>query len=269
MTTADLPPWPPSPRGRLRRGDERARERGRDGHEPSRRPPVGHDGDRVRVGLGRAADRPRLAPLGDAARARSRRRGGFGVSILGRAAPRRRPPRLGARRVRSSSSVSSTRTPAGVKPGVAGALAHLDCDVVERVEVADHTDLLRPRPRGRGRPGGEPLVYFRRAYRTLAPHDRPPTERSTRAFRADSQDRGRRPPRRARRDARRASSAPAPPSTTATAAIPSRASPPSSGAATSPRRSPSSSAGSASPRPTTSSSRRPGSRAATRPSRSA
>jgi flavin reductase (DIM6/NTAB) family NADH-FMN oxidoreductase RutF len=54
-------------------------------------------------------------------------------------------------------------------PEVAGALAHVDCDVVERIRLGDHTLFL-----GRARDivlsrRGEPLIYCQRAYRALAP----------------------------------------------------------------------------------------------------
>jgi flavin reductase (DIM6/NTAB) family NADH-FMN oxidoreductase RutF len=54
-------------------------------------------------------------------------------------------------------------------PVLAGALAHVDCQLVERVPVGDHALFL-----GRVRsvllsPGDEPLVYYGRAYRALAP----------------------------------------------------------------------------------------------------
>jgi flavin reductase (DIM6/NTAB) family NADH-FMN oxidoreductase RutF len=56
----------------------------------------------------------------------------------------------------------------GASPAVAGALAHLDCELSEAVEAADHTVFF-----GRVRAaslagGGAPLVYQGRRYRTLA-----------------------------------------------------------------------------------------------------
>ena len=66
-------------------------------------------------------------------------------------------------------------------PAVAGALAHLDCELHDEVAVADHTVFF-----GRVRtacvtPGGEPLVHHRRSYRTLAsPEPTPLMKRSER-----------------------------------------------------------------------------------------
>lgn len=53
-------------------------------------------------------------------------------------------------------------------PAVTGALAHLDCDLVEAVHAADHVVYFgRVRTVVASRTGA-PLVYHRRAYRTLA-----------------------------------------------------------------------------------------------------
>jgi len=71
------------------------------------------------------------------------------------------------------------RDAASASPPVAGALAHLDCEVAETVRVADHTLFVaRVRAALAAHPGA-PLLYHRRAYRTLAD---PPTERSTRCL---------------------------------------------------------------------------------------
>jgi flavin reductase (DIM6/NTAB) family NADH-FMN oxidoreductase RutF len=71
------------------------------------------------------------------------------------------------------------RDAASASPAVAGALAHLDCEVAETVRVADHTLFVaRVRAALAAHPGA-PLLYHRRAYRTLAD---PPTERSTRCL---------------------------------------------------------------------------------------
>ena len=63
----------------------------------------------------------------------------FGVSILGGGAARRRPLRLGAGRGEVPRAVRRGRRRASATPVVAGALAHLDCEVAEAVAVADHT----------------------------------------------------------------------------------------------------------------------------------
>lgn len=54
-------------------------------------------------------------------------------------------------------------------PAVAGALAHLDCEVIDRLEIADHTIFIGRVHGARLGPAGEPLVYADRAYRALLP----------------------------------------------------------------------------------------------------
>jgi flavin reductase ActVB len=54
-------------------------------------------------------------------------------------------------------------------PAVAGALAHLDCEVAATVEVADHTVFFGRVRTAHSAPGSAPLVYQRRGYRTLEP----------------------------------------------------------------------------------------------------
>jgi flavin reductase (DIM6/NTAB) family NADH-FMN oxidoreductase RutF len=66
---------------------------------------------------------------------------------------------------------------AGASPVVAGAPAHLDCELVDSIEVADHTVFFGRVLSARASHEGAPLLYHRRDYRTLA--ERPPTERST------------------------------------------------------------------------------------------
>jgi flavin reductase (DIM6/NTAB) family NADH-FMN oxidoreductase RutF len=68
----------------------------------------------------------------------------------------------------------------GTSPVVAGALAHLDCELVEDVRIADHTVLFGRVHAARASRGGTPLLYQRRAYRTLTEPTRahPPTRRS-------------------------------------------------------------------------------------------
>jgi 3-hydroxy-9,10-secoandrosta-1,3,5(10)-triene-9,17-dione monooxygenase reductase component len=65
-------------------------------------------------------------------------------------------------------------------PVVAGALAHLDCELFEAVPIADHTILFGRVHAAQASGSGTPLLYHRRAYRTL--DDRaaglPPTERT-------------------------------------------------------------------------------------------
>ena len=57
-------------------------------------------------------------------------------------------------------------------PVVAGALAHLDCELVDQARVADHTVIFGRVRDARSASAGSPLVHFRRAYQTLAELDR-------------------------------------------------------------------------------------------------
>jgi flavin reductase (DIM6/NTAB) family NADH-FMN oxidoreductase RutF len=50
-------------------------------------------------------------------------------------------------------------------PVVARALAHLDCELSEAVQVADHTVFFGRVRHACASPAGTPLLYFRRAYR--------------------------------------------------------------------------------------------------------
>jgi flavin reductase (DIM6/NTAB) family NADH-FMN oxidoreductase RutF len=63
-------------------------------------------------------------------------------------------------------------------PVVAGALAHLDCELSDAVQIADHRIVFGRVRAARGRCGGTPLLYHRRDYRTLGDHaaGRPKTE---------------------------------------------------------------------------------------------
>jgi flavin reductase (DIM6/NTAB) family NADH-FMN oxidoreductase RutF len=51
---------------------------------------------------------------------------------------------------------------------VAGALAHVECDLVQAVDIADHTVLFGRVVEARVHDEGSALVYHRRAYRTVA-----------------------------------------------------------------------------------------------------
>jgi flavin reductase (DIM6/NTAB) family NADH-FMN oxidoreductase RutF len=107
--------------------------------------------------------------------------GRFGVSLLGQEH---------ADLARYASSPGSTRffdafverDPAGSRsPVVVGALAHLDCELAEELQVADHIVFFGRVRHVQASPGGAPLLYFRRAYRALAGLQavRPSTGRST------------------------------------------------------------------------------------------
>jgi flavin reductase (DIM6/NTAB) family NADH-FMN oxidoreductase RutF len=64
-------------------------------------------------------------------------------------------------------------------PAIAGALAHLDCEVRDTVRVADHTIFFGLARAALAAREGTPLLYHRRAYRTL---DAPHAERSDRCL---------------------------------------------------------------------------------------
>jgi flavin reductase (DIM6/NTAB) family NADH-FMN oxidoreductase RutF len=105
----------------------------------------------------------------------------FGVNILaaGHAALARFGASPGAdRRLERFTALDGcSRTPI-----VAGAVAHLDCVLSERVHIADHDILLGSVREARALRAAAPLVYHGRRYRTLAGPDRslPPMERSIR-----------------------------------------------------------------------------------------
>jgi len=107
--------------------------------------------------------------------------GRFGVSVLGRhhRAAARHGAKRGAAKFLERFSEEDGR---GVNPSIAGALAHLDCDVTEQVQVADHTIFIGRVRDVRTAVDGEPLVYFRRAYRALAASTYPSTRGRTPCF---------------------------------------------------------------------------------------
>jgi flavin reductase (DIM6/NTAB) family NADH-FMN oxidoreductase RutF len=61
-----------------------------------------------------------------------------------------------------------TREAHSESPMVTGALAHLDCELVEQLEVADHTVFIGRVSEARSARRGRPLLYFHRDYRGLA-----------------------------------------------------------------------------------------------------
>jgi flavin reductase (DIM6/NTAB) family NADH-FMN oxidoreductase RutF len=65
-------------------------------------------------------------------------------------------------------------------PVVAGALAHLDCELAEAVQVVDHAILFGRVRAAHASCSGTPLLYHRRAYRTLGARAAtvPPSERT-------------------------------------------------------------------------------------------
>jgi flavin reductase (DIM6/NTAB) family NADH-FMN oxidoreductase RutF len=60
----------------------------------------------------------------------------------------------------------------GATPAVAGAIAHLDCEVTDIVRAADHTVFFGRVRAAQSSSDGAPLLYHRRSYRTLADHHR-------------------------------------------------------------------------------------------------
>ena len=139
---------------------------------------MGHDCQRLRVGLADPAT-VLVSLRSDAAGARAvEEAGSFGVSILGRR------HRVVARHGSTPGAAKflerfAERRAPGLSPSILGAPAHLDCDVIEQVKVADHTLFIGRVRDVQTAAYGEPLIYFRRAYRTLAPSTHPSTERRT------------------------------------------------------------------------------------------
>jgi flavin reductase (DIM6/NTAB) family NADH-FMN oxidoreductase RutF len=95
--------------------------------------------------------------------------GGFGVSILGE-------KQLDVARFGSNPGAAKFLEPFvdpgavdSASPAVAGALAHLDCELLDTVGVADHTIVFGRVRAARAAHRGTPLLYHRRAYRTLGP----------------------------------------------------------------------------------------------------
>ena len=100
----------------------------------------------------------------------------FGVSIL--AADQLAVARYGSAPGTTKFLEPFTESGAGesASPVVAGALAHLDCELAEAVQVADHSVLFGRVRAVRASRGGTPLLYHRRAYRTLLDPDRTPID---------------------------------------------------------------------------------------------
>ena len=92
--------------------------------------------------------------------------GSFGVSVLARrhrALARHGSLRGGPKYLEHVANPN----PVGLSPAIAGALAHLDCEAVEQIDVADHSIFIGRVDDVQLASGGEPLVYFRRGYRRL------------------------------------------------------------------------------------------------------
>jgi flavin reductase (DIM6/NTAB) family NADH-FMN oxidoreductase RutF len=104
----------------------------------------------------------------------------FGVSIL--AADQLAIARYGSARgaTKFLEPFADPDTGRSASPIVAGALAHLDCELSEHLQIADHTVLFGRVRAARAPREGTPLVYHRRGYRRLsnpAPAHQP-TERN-------------------------------------------------------------------------------------------
>jgi flavin reductase (DIM6/NTAB) family NADH-FMN oxidoreductase RutF len=134
-----------------------------------------------------SADRPTvlvsLETEGTSARSISAT-GSFGVSILAAEHPALARYGSAPGATKFLESFAEGGDEAGASPAVAGALAHLDCEVVGAVPVADHTVFFGRVAAARASSGGAPLLYHRRAYRTLARPARahPPSGRSLRCL---------------------------------------------------------------------------------------
>jgi flavin reductase (DIM6/NTAB) family NADH-FMN oxidoreductase RutF len=104
---------------------------------------------------------------------------GFGVSIL--AEDQLAVARLGseAGAAKFLDSFVDAVDGSSDSPVVAGALAHFDCELSEAVQIADHTIFFGRVRAARASRSGTPLLYHRRAYRTLGDPatGRPPNER--------------------------------------------------------------------------------------------
>jgi flavin reductase (DIM6/NTAB) family NADH-FMN oxidoreductase RutF len=105
-----------------------------------------------------------------------RETGSFGVSIL--AADQLAVARVGSApgRAKFLEPFVEPEGSGGASPAVAGALAHLDCELSESVCVADHTIVFGRVRSVRMSGAGAPLVYHGRSFRTLADPVSRPTE---------------------------------------------------------------------------------------------
>jgi flavin reductase (DIM6/NTAB) family NADH-FMN oxidoreductase RutF len=105
--------------------------------------------------------------------------GAFGVSVLSR--DQMDVAEYGAARgaAKFLDSLVEPRDRASASPAIAHALAHLDCDVVETIDAADHTVFFGNVHTVRRRCGGDPLLYHGRGYRSFFASE-PTTERNLR-----------------------------------------------------------------------------------------
>jgi flavin reductase (DIM6/NTAB) family NADH-FMN oxidoreductase RutF len=92
----------------------------------------------------------------------------FGVSILSREQVNIAQHGAARGAAKFLDSLIEPRDRQSASPAVAQALAHLDCDVVEAVDAADHTVLFGHVRAVRRRRGGAPLLYHGRGYRAFS-----------------------------------------------------------------------------------------------------
>jgi flavin reductase (DIM6/NTAB) family NADH-FMN oxidoreductase RutF len=103
--------------------------------------------------------------------------GAFGVSILTEGQIALAHYGAEAGEAKFLEAFTGAGDPCSASPVVAGALAHLDCEVADGIQVADHTVFFGRVRATRPSRGGRPLLYHRRDYRTLA--DDTPAHAST------------------------------------------------------------------------------------------
>jgi flavin reductase (DIM6/NTAB) family NADH-FMN oxidoreductase RutF len=99
--------------------------------------------------------------------------GAFGVSILSR--HQVEVAEAGAARgaAKFLDSLVEPRDRGSASPAIAGALAHLHCDVVQAVDATDHTVFFgHVQAVRRRRSGGDPLLYHGRGYGSFSAPER-------------------------------------------------------------------------------------------------
>src|SRR6476620_3723267 len=104
--------------------------------------------------------------------------GAFGVSILSRDQTEIAQYGAAPGAPKFLEALVEPRDRVSVSPAIAGALAHLDCDVVRTLEEADHTVFFGRVRAAHRRWGGAPLIYHARGYRSFLASK--PTERNLR-----------------------------------------------------------------------------------------
>ncbi|HEX6699807.1 MAG TPA: flavin reductase family protein, partial [Gaiellaceae bacterium] len=90
--------------------------------------------------------------------------GAFGVSILSRDQVHVAEHGAAPGAPKFLDSLVEPRDRGSASPAIAEALAHLDCQVIDAVDAADHTVFFAQVHAVRGGRSGEPLLYNRRSY---------------------------------------------------------------------------------------------------------